>query len=256
MPMRRRWNLPWPSMRHDVAQSVLAAVAAVELQARRAGRQIQFVVRDEHLFRRDLPVAQRRGDRCAARVHERRRLEQPQVVAAVVRPSRFRRAACDSMPKRAAVLRQRVDKPEPGVVPGPDVFGPGVAEADDQAQGPPCAQRRSIATAAAASDSSRAQRALLERRLLLLVLLRRSGGRGRCSACGRSLALRQAASGGLAFGGDRCFLDFFLDRLGDGDGDVVLLAEAQLRNLHAGRQLEVGQVDDVADARSRRGRLR
>jgi hypothetical protein len=33
-------------VRHGVAQAVLAAVAAVELEPRRARRQVEFVVRD------------------------------------------------------------------------------------------------------------------------------------------------------------------------------------------------------------------
>src|SRR5690348_6897839 len=68
-------------MREDVAQSILPAVAAVELQPGRAGRQIQIVVRDQHFLRRDLPVAQCRRDRDAALVHERVRLEQEQRLA-------------------------------------------------------------------------------------------------------------------------------------------------------------------------------
>jgi hypothetical protein len=47
---------------HDVAQAVLAAVAAVELHARGAGRQVQLVVRHQALFGLDLPVAQRRPE--------------------------------------------------------------------------------------------------------------------------------------------------------------------------------------------------
>ena len=61
MPMRSRWNRPCPSMLHDVAQAVLAAVAAVELEPRRAGRQVELVVRHQAFFGLDLPVAQRRA---------------------------------------------------------------------------------------------------------------------------------------------------------------------------------------------------
>lgn len=62
---------------HDVAQTILAAVATVELQARSTGRQIQVIVSDQALLRLDLVVAQRRSYSDAALVHEGGRLEQP-----------------------------------------------------------------------------------------------------------------------------------------------------------------------------------
>jgi hypothetical protein len=42
-------ELAVPELRDGVAQAVLAAVAAVELEPRRARRQVQFVVRDQAL---------------------------------------------------------------------------------------------------------------------------------------------------------------------------------------------------------------
>src|SRR5690606_38823563 len=44
---------------HGVAQAVLPTVAAIELEAGRAGRQVQLVVREHRLLRRDLPELQR-----------------------------------------------------------------------------------------------------------------------------------------------------------------------------------------------------
>ncbi len=64
-------------MRHDVAQAVLAAVAAVELQAHGAGIEVQLIVSDQAFFRLDLVVAQRRDDGDATLVHEGGGLEQP-----------------------------------------------------------------------------------------------------------------------------------------------------------------------------------
>jgi hypothetical protein len=49
--------------------------AAVELQPRRTRRQVEFVVRDEDLFRLDLPVPQGSGDRLAGKIHEGGRLQ-------------------------------------------------------------------------------------------------------------------------------------------------------------------------------------
>ena len=62
MPTRRRWNCHAPEQAHGVAQAVLAAVAAVELEPGHARRQVQLVVRHQHLLGLDLPVAQRRRD--------------------------------------------------------------------------------------------------------------------------------------------------------------------------------------------------
>ena len=59
-------ELAVPEQAHGVAQAVLAAVAAVELEARGARRQVELVVRQQRFLRLDLPVAQRRGDRLAA----------------------------------------------------------------------------------------------------------------------------------------------------------------------------------------------
>ena len=55
-------ELAVPQQPHNVAQPVLAAVTAVELEARDAGREIQLVVGDQHLVGFDLPVAQRGSD--------------------------------------------------------------------------------------------------------------------------------------------------------------------------------------------------
>ena len=62
---------------HGVTQAVLATVASVELQPRRAGGQIQLVVRQQGLFRIDFPITQRRSDRLATQIHVGGRLEQP-----------------------------------------------------------------------------------------------------------------------------------------------------------------------------------
>ena len=119
----------------DVAQAVLATVAAVELQPRGARRQVQFVVDDQHVLRLDLPVAQCGRDGLAGEVHERGRLEQPQRLAADVDLGRLAEQLGFEPEADALALREGVHKPEPGVVPGPGVFGSGIAQPDDEAQG-------------------------------------------------------------------------------------------------------------------------
>ena len=48
-----------------VTQAILAAMAAVELEPRRARRQVQLVMRNQQLLRLDLPEPQRSSDRLA-----------------------------------------------------------------------------------------------------------------------------------------------------------------------------------------------
>src|SRR5690606_13591430 len=74
-------EFPVAKQAHGVAQAVLAAVAAVELQPRHAGREVEFVVRQQGLLRFDLPEPHRGQDRFAAEVHEGRRLQQPDALA-------------------------------------------------------------------------------------------------------------------------------------------------------------------------------
>src|SRR5690606_17525133 len=118
----------------DVAQAVLAAVAAIELQPGHARRQVQLVVGDQHLLRLDLPVAQGRHHRLAGQVHEGGRLEQAQVLPARADPGGLAEQLGFQAEAGAGAFRQGVQKPEPGVVPGSGVFGTGIAQSDDESQ--------------------------------------------------------------------------------------------------------------------------
>src|SRR5574337_1835836 len=86
--------------------------------------------------------------------------------------------------------------------------------------------------------------------LLLLRRLLVAGG-GRCRGLGGIASCRRGRGRALgryrALGGHGHFLDFLADCLRGHHGVVVLLAELQLRNLHARRQLQAGQVDHVAE---------
>ena len=63
-------------VRNGVAQSVVAAVTAALLQAHAAHRQIEFVVRDEDVLRRDLVEFAELSDRQTAAIHVGRGLQQ------------------------------------------------------------------------------------------------------------------------------------------------------------------------------------
>src|SRR5690348_1067561 len=126
-------ELPVPELRDNVADAVLAAVAAVEFQTRGAGRQIQVVVHDQQFFGRELPVIQRRHDRAAAFVHEGCGFDHPHLLAADRNAASLRVQAILETETLPRAGRQHVGKPEAGVVAVAQIFGPGVAEAGDEA---------------------------------------------------------------------------------------------------------------------------
>jgi hypothetical protein len=119
-------------VRNDVAQPVLPTVPAIELEPRRTGREIELIVRHQHLLGLNLPVAQRARYRQPAAIHEGRGLEQPDRLAPQMQLGGF--AVQLGLCAKARTFRRResVNKPEPGVVPGSEVFGPGIAQADDE----------------------------------------------------------------------------------------------------------------------------
>src|SRR5690606_36638918 len=119
---------------HDVAQAVLAAVAAVELQPRHAGRQVELVMGQQRLFGLDLPVAQGSHHRLATEVHERGRAQQPQAAPGHLDLRGLAEQLALGPEARPGPLGQGVHETEPGVMPGPCMFGPRVAEADDEPQ--------------------------------------------------------------------------------------------------------------------------
>ena len=126
-------ELAVPQQPDNVAQPVLAAVTAVELEARDAGREIQLIMGDQHFLRFDLPVAQRSGHRFAAEIHERGRLQQPDGLPGNLDLGGFAEQFAFQTESHAGLLRQRVNEPEPGIVPGSGVFGARISEPDDEA---------------------------------------------------------------------------------------------------------------------------
>src|SRR5690606_26247404 len=122
-----------PEEAHGVAEAVLAAVPAVELEPGRARRKVELVVDQQRLLRFDLPEAQRGDHRLAAEVHVGGRLQQPGLVAGDPHPRGLAEQLRIDAEPLAFARGQGVDKTEPGVVPGPCVLGSGVAQPDDEA---------------------------------------------------------------------------------------------------------------------------
>ena len=120
------------TLRDDVAQTVVAAVATAAFQTHGTRFEIDFVVRDEDVFRLQPVEFHQTSQRLSAAVHERRRFQQPDTVTANVN---FRDLAVKAFfrGKHHAMLpHQCVNKPKPGIVPGFGIFRAGIAEARNQ----------------------------------------------------------------------------------------------------------------------------
>ena len=116
----------------DVAQAVVSAVAAGLLEPHRAARQIDLVVRHQHLRRRDLVETQHARNRPAAAIHEGHRLREPDLLAADAHARELRLVLAFEAERAAVPARQFVHEPEARVVTRARVFGARIAEPDDE----------------------------------------------------------------------------------------------------------------------------
>ena len=120
-------------LRVDVAQTVVACMAATKFELGLARDHVKLVMGDQNISWGNLVKAGKRPDCAAAQVHEGLRLEQPQ------RPVPNRGARHQSLvvlvkgPGGFELQRQSVNKPEAGVVPGLFISRAGVAQAHHQA---------------------------------------------------------------------------------------------------------------------------
>src|SRR5579883_1522793 len=129
-------------MLEQIAQAVLPAVSAVELQTDRAGRQIEIVVHHQHFGGLDLPIAQRARYRDAAFIHERGGFEQPHLFVTDANTRGFRVQFVLETETRIHAGSQAINEPEPGVGPGAKVFGARISQTDDKADGGHDVERR------------------------------------------------------------------------------------------------------------------
>ena len=115
----------------EVAQAVVSTVTAGFLEAHGAARQIDLVVRHQHLRRRELVEIQHARNGATAAIHESHRLHEPDFFTADAHAREFRLVFA-FMAKRAAVTaRELVHEPEARVVTRARVLGTRVAESDD-----------------------------------------------------------------------------------------------------------------------------
>src|SRR5688572_2479533 len=115
----------------DVAQAIVAAVAARFLEPHRAAGKIDLVMRHQHLRRCELVETQHAGYGSAAAVHEAHGLHQPDILAADSHAREFRLVLALGAEGAAMPARQLVHQPEAGVVARACVFGPGIAQPDN-----------------------------------------------------------------------------------------------------------------------------
>ena len=78
----------------NVAQSIVAAVAAALLEARCTGRQIEFIVHDHNTCGGNLVETCDRTDRFAAAIHEAGRFRQPAFATIDNCPAEFSAELC------------------------------------------------------------------------------------------------------------------------------------------------------------------
>src|SRR6185369_7892795 len=123
-------EIPGPELRRYVLEAVVTGDAAPELHLRFAREQVELVVDDKDLGRRNGEKAGRRRYRPSREVHVRHRLQKAQIAARLgEQPLEFAFAG----KRRTQSRRQRIDKPEPRVVPSERILTTRVAKAGDKA---------------------------------------------------------------------------------------------------------------------------
>src|SRR5258707_15834039 len=121
-------------MRDRVAQAVMASMATALLQAHRADRQVELIMRDQDLFGRNLVELAQLANRQAAAIHISRRLEQHHFVSLDADLRGLARIFSIVAKLAAMAARKQVHEPETRVMPGHLMFRAWIAQADDDAQ--------------------------------------------------------------------------------------------------------------------------
>ncbi len=114
----------------DVAQAVVAGVAAAELELGLAGNDVELVVCHQDFLRGDLEEAGEGGHRFARNVHEGQWLQQPDGVPGDGGAGDAPVVTLVEHGHHLEFARECLGPPEPGVVAGGFVFRARVAQAD------------------------------------------------------------------------------------------------------------------------------
>ena len=116
----------------NVAKAVVAGDAAAEFHLRFTGKEIELVVHDEDLLGCDREKARHAGNGPPRQIHEGLGLEQPQVAR---RLRHLRLELALAAEGETEPRGERVDKPEPGVVPRAGVLPARIAQTRDETDG-------------------------------------------------------------------------------------------------------------------------
>ena len=269
MPRRSRQNSGVPSCARDVAQAVVAGDAAAELHLRLAGQEVELVVHDQDLLRRDREEARERRDRAARLVHVRRRLQRAAASPRLARPRpRNLRFVRERRAELRAQARRRTRSPRcaacasysrPGL-PRPTTRRIGVPiGADGCDRGRPSAAKRP-----AGSRGGPSCRADGDGRLLLLVVLLAGSFLSPSLSPPFSPALRLGGLGarpparrrGSAFGGRQPLPRPRRRAFGTTAAATTGSSLPRVTDGHARRQLQRRHVHRVADVERPTGRPR
>src|SRR5262245_5430265 len=204
---------------HDIRYAVVRIRLTAELEAYGSCHEVELIVSDQHLGRGDLVELHNRAHRLARQIHEGARDQQTHVVTRD-------RAAADSPfelglrhKRNGEAAREQFDEPHAGVVRRVLVLRAWIAEARDEA------------------ERGHGRRLLLLV-FVLLFLVGIGGGLAFCWCSGFALD-RHGRNG---------FLDHFgAWRVHGNDLQVVVFALRERLDSYSRRQLEVGEVQRVAE---------
>src|SRR5688572_28424603 len=119
-------------LRHDVGDAVVPCRAAALLETYHAREKIQLVVSDQNFLHGHFIERSQTAHRRAAFVHERRRLQQPQLLGAHAHPRHFA-LVFGFMTKNAAMTAgYLLHEPETAVVPRAGILVAGISEPGDE----------------------------------------------------------------------------------------------------------------------------
>ena len=116
----------------DVAQTVVAGVAAAKLELGLPGHDVQLVMRHQDFLGRNLEKPGQGGHRFAGQIHEGQRLQQPDGLPVHRGAGHLAVVAFVQTERHLQLARERFNPPEAGVVARGFVFGAGVAQANKQ----------------------------------------------------------------------------------------------------------------------------
>src|SRR6185295_1605987 len=121
-------------MGNQVLEAIVSARAAAELEAHRADRQIELVMRNQHLCEVDLAVIEEALHRESATIHESKRLEDLDVLLADANLCELALEAALRTEMPVVLAHECVGEPKAGVVTRERVLRPGIAETDDESK--------------------------------------------------------------------------------------------------------------------------